>query len=67
MTNPTTFDGTENRPMTKAEHDQWLTDCAASEAAAVAADQLVAIRASALSKLKGLGLTDDEIAALVGA
>lgn len=67
MTNPTIFDGTENRPMTKPEHEQWLEDCAALEAAAVAANQLAAIRVSALSKLKTLGLTDDEIAALVGA
>jgi len=67
MTNPTTFDGTKSRPMTKAEHEQWLTDCATFEAAAVAADQLAAIRVSALTKLKALGLTDHEIASLVGA
>ena len=66
MTKPNIFDGTEQRVMTKAEHEQWLEDCAGFEAAAVAADQLAAIRVSALTKLKALGLTDDEIAALVG-
>jgi len=66
MTNPNTFDGTQLRPMTKAEHEQWLADCAEFEAVAVAADQLAAIRVSALTKLKALGLTDDEITALVG-
>jgi hypothetical protein len=66
MTKPNIFDGTEQRVMTKPEHEQWLEDCAGFEAAAVAADQLAAIRVSALAKLAALGLTDDEIAALVG-
>lgn len=39
---------------------------AEQEAHAVAVDQLAAVRVSALTKLKALGLTDDEIAALVG-
>ena len=39
---------------------------AEQEAHAVAVDQLAAIRVSALTKLKALGLTDDEITALVG-
>jgi hypothetical protein len=66
MTKPNIQIGNEVREMTNVEHKQWLADCAASEAAAVTADQLAAVRVSALNKLKALGLTDDEITALVG-
>jgi hypothetical protein len=37
------------------------------EAQAAAADQIAAARASALAKLAALGLTDQEVAALLGA
>jgi hypothetical protein len=66
MTKPQIQIGDKVREMTNVEHDQWLADCAAFEAVAVAGDQLAAMRVSALTKLKALGLTDDEIAALVG-
>jgi len=66
MTNPNTFDGTKLRPMTKAEHEQWLQDCAGFEAAAATANQIAAARASALAKLAKLGLTATELNALVG-
>ena len=51
---PITFDGQNHREMTDAEYAQWQADAAAA-------------RASAIAKLAGLGLTPDEIAALVGA
>ncbi len=66
MTKPNIFDGTEHRAMTKAEHEQWLEDCAGFEAAAATANKIAAARASALAKLAKLGLTADEMTALVG-
>ena len=66
MTNPITFDGTTSRPMTDAEYAQWQTDNAAQAAQAATVKAKAAARSSALAKLAGLGLTDDEIAALVG-
>ena len=66
MTKPTIFDGEKHRLMTKAEHEQYLEDCAGFEAAAVTADQLAAARVSALAKLAKLGLTTTELNALVG-
>jgi hypothetical protein len=51
----------------KADHDAWAAQLAADEAAQAAAlEAQAAARASALAKLSALGLTDDEIAALVG-
>jgi hypothetical protein len=49
---------------TKAETDAHKAEAAAQERAAADA---AAARESALAKLAGLGLTPDEIAALVGA
>lgn len=59
--------GTEIRDMTadeRANYDAVLADQAATVAAIEAAQQA---RASAISKLAALGLTDAEITALVGA
>lgn len=53
--------------MTDDEFAQWQADVAQAEAASQAADAAAAARASALAKLAALGLTDAEIAALVGA
>jgi len=66
MTKPTIFDGTEPREMTDAEHAQWQADNAAQAAQAATVEAKAAARSSALAKLAGLGLTDDEIVALVG-
>jgi hypothetical protein len=66
MAKPTIFDGTEHREMTEAEYAQWQADNAAHASEAAAAEAQAAARASALAKLSALGLTDAEIAALVG-
>ena len=66
MSKPITFDGQEHREMTDAEYAQWQTDNEAHAAQAAAVEAKAVARASALTKLVDLGLTDDEIAALVG-
>lgn len=63
---PNTFDGATHRPMTDAEYAQWQADAADASAQQQAAADAAAARASALAKLKALGLTDAEVAALVG-
>lgn len=59
-----------HREMTDAEHAEYEQRVAASEAEQAtkseAAKTAIAAKKSARSKLKALGLTDDEIAALVG-
>ena len=51
----------------QAAHEAWqLVAQAETAAQEQAAADAAAVRASALAKLAGLGLTDDEIAALVG-
>lgn len=66
MSRPIVQIGTETREMTDAEYTQWQLDAQAAEdaQAAIVAKQLA--RESALAKLAALGLTNDEIAALVG-
>jgi hypothetical protein len=66
MSKPLIQIGDEVREMTDAEHAQWQTDNAAHAAKAAAVEAQAAVRASALAKLAKLGLTNDEIAALVG-
>ena len=66
MARPTINDGGTDREMTKAEHDQWLELVADIEARAAALEAAAAAKVSARAKLKALGLTDAEIAALVG-
>ena len=66
MARPMIYDGKEHREMTKAEHDEWLELVADIEARAAAADTIAAAKVSARTKLRALGLTDAEIAALVG-
>jgi hypothetical protein len=66
MTKPNVLDGNEVREMTDAEYAQWQTDNEAHAAQAAAVEAQAAARASALAKLADLGLTDDEISALVG-
>lgn len=66
MTKPNVLDGNKVREMTDAEYTQWQADNAAHAAAHAAAQAQAEARVSALAKLSELGLTDDEIAALVG-
>lgn len=62
MNNPIIFIGSESREMTDAEYAQWQND---NEATAAKTQALAAARSAAFSKLKALGLTETEIAALI--
>ena len=66
MAKPTIQIGNEVREMTAAEYSQWQVDNEAHAAAAAAADAKAAALVSARAKLTALGLTDNEIAALLG-
>ena len=66
MARPTINDGGIEREMTQAEHDEWIELVADVEARAAAVQAAVAAKESARAKLKALGLTDAEIAALAG-
>ena len=66
MALPIINDGGINREMTKAEHDEWLELVSEIETRVAAVQADIAAKASAHAKLKALGLTDAEIAALVG-
>jgi hypothetical protein len=66
MSKPLIQIGDEVREMTDAEYAQWEIDNAAHAAQAAAVEAQAVARASALAKLSALGLTDDEISALVG-
>jgi len=67
MPRPIIYDGNEHREMTADEHAQWQALCADIEAQAEAAADAAAAAASGRAKLAALGLTDAEIAALLGA
>jgi hypothetical protein len=67
MTRPKIQIGNEVREMNDAEYAQFEVDAADAAATEQAAADKKAARASAIAKLAGLGLTPDEIAALVGA
>jgi len=67
MAKPSIQIGSEAREMTDAEYAQWQIDVDMETAQQQAAADAAATRASAIGKLAGLGLTPDEIAALVGA
>lgn len=66
MTKPLTQIGDEVREMTDSEHAAYLACFVEVAENETAAQQAAAARASAIAKLAGLGLTDDEISALVG-
>jgi len=64
---PIIFDGETNRPMTADEYVQWQKDNAETQAAAQAeADALAAKQAARQAVLDKLGLTADEVQALLG-
>jgi hypothetical protein len=70
MTRPIIQVGDTAREMTDAEHAQWQQDAADAQAAEAAraadADVKNTALASARAKLAALGLTDAEVAALLG-
>jgi hypothetical protein len=63
---PTILDGDTVRPMTDPEFAQWLVDCDEAEERRAAQARREEARQSALAKLSALGLTESEIAALLG-
>jgi len=65
MTKPLIQIGDEVREMTDAEHDQWQADAKTQAQYAAQVTAKADARASALTKLSALGLTEAEIAALV--
>ncbi len=67
MTKPSIQIGTETREMTDAEFSQWQADAIARAAAEKKLEEAEKTRESALAKLAALGLTEAEVAALVGA
>ena len=66
MSKPLIQIGNDVREMNDAELAQRELDIEAAEAAKTEAEAAAAIRKSALAKLAALGLTETEIAALVG-
>lgn len=66
MNKPTIFDGNTHREMTEQEQADYELVKSDAAAEAATADALAAAKTSALAKLTNLGLTNDEIAALVG-
>ena len=67
MTRPLIHDGQEHRPMTDEELQQYEELNAELAKQAQTTEAAAAAKQSARTKLKVLGLTDAEIAALVGA
>jgi DNA-binding NarL/FixJ family response regulator len=65
MTKPLIQIGDDVREMTDAEHKQHLADMAEETARRKTEQNHATNRASALTKLSALGLTDQEIAALL--
>lgn len=66
MNRPTIQIGDEVRQMTESEHEQWLLDVQLAEQRSSEKEASQAAAKSARAKLAALGLTDDEIVALVG-
>ena len=67
MPRPIIHDGETQREMTADEYAEWQALCDDVEAQAQAAADKAAAAASGRTKLAALGLTDAEIAALLGA
>jgi len=66
MSKPLIQIGDEVREMNDAEVAQRQLDIQTAEAVKAEAEAAAAIRQSALAKLAAIGLTDDEINAIVG-
>lgn len=67
MPKPIIHDGTQQREMTDSEHAEWLALVGEIEATTAALEAVAAAKVSARNKLSALGLTDEEITALLGA
>lgn len=67
MPKPIIYDGIEHREMTDQEHTEWLVLVDEIEATNAALNAVADAKQSARAKLETLGLTEAEIAALVGA
>jgi len=65
-TKPTIQIGDVAREMNDAEYAQWQADAADAATQAAAIEAKASARSSALAKLKVLGLTDAEVAAMIG-
>ena len=65
MTTPMTHDGNDVRPMDADELAAYEAACASAEKTQQDAEAAAAARQSARLKLSALGLSDDEIAALI--
>jgi hypothetical protein len=65
-TNPTINSGGVERPMTDQELAAYEQTVAQAERQNVAQEAAVAAKASAVAKLAALGLTEDEVNALIG-
>lgn len=66
MPRPMIQDGHDVREMTAEEYAEWQQLQADLEAQAAAADAIASARASAKTKLAALGLSEAEVAALLG-
>lgn len=66
MSKPIIHDGNQQREMTDVEYAEWQALCVDIQSQVAARESAAAAKVSAHTKLKVLGLTDDEIAALVG-
>ena len=66
MARPTIQIGDEVREMTDAEFAQWQLDQQESQAQQEALEAKLAAKESAKAKLAALGLTEDEVNALIG-
>lgn len=67
MPKPIIHDGETHREMTEKEEAEWLALCDEIKTQADDASQKEMAGASGREKLAALGLTDDEIKALLGA
>jgi hypothetical protein len=66
MTKPIIQIGTEVREMTDAEYTQWLLDQQEASSQKEAIEVRLAAKESAKAKLAALGLTEDEVNAIIG-
>ena len=66
MSRPMIHDGETHREMTESEYADWRALCAEIDAQKQLAAAATTAAVSARAKLAALGLTDAEIAALVG-
>ena len=66
MPRPNIQVGDEVREMTEAEYAQWQLDQQEAQAQQEAIEAKLAAKESAKAKLAALGLTEDEVNALIG-